>query len=1021
MILIVYFKILWLYLLSTELVVILNSFTFQLSSITLRNRRNFQYNLQLSLNEIDGVRALKQVYSRKVNLTSINETIEEQKEGRELAFFYLRDVLKIRDKTLSKIVAAYPFILYCRPDTNLRPTIEAFKSFGFKSYDIRKLIEACPTILGLNAAWTIPEKLITIQKLYSLNRQGLVNTVTREPFLLTSSIDRNIAVASIFTDVMCMSPNEIRTMVNAYPRVAMLNVNDLKDCWNLLINKFGFTEDTAKSLVVKNPYIMSKAFLKYIDDRVKFFNDELGLLPPFSELQKLIIGSPSLLVFSVDYFLRPNVKLLKKYLGLNTKLLVKVLLYQPNILCYNPLTLERNLNQVLFLLTGLKEYQSYNNQTDPKLIFDKIEHVFSDNSTDDINDIDYLYDPNIDNKDLFLSGSDMNLLESIELNEENDIYSMPSVTTFHLSNDQSSDIYDDLAALRKDAEAFDEYERNSATNTNTPLNISEYSIPPSDMEAIKQFPIDISSSISSSFIMDEDNDNEVNTDELSAWGKASPPNVILSKSSILSLDLLSDISQAYFSNGSIDTEYIGDFTTTQAIPNKLTSHFTFPETAPIRKVHEYDKAVIDSVKCILLSCTCLFLTDEVAKKAIRIFTPLLSYRIQRSQQMIWALALTLGMNRKEISKVVAMYPRSLSSSVEVRLNRLVRSLGCFALYYLNFKRQQQRLQQDIVNCLDDEDDDNNDVNDDSDDTSDVEIESTNIGHDDEYNSIVADDNEWMEFLKKSYSNDTVCNNNNITNIEVEIDVEQALINRRNNVIRKMIRSVVNKYPLIIGTNIERIERRLEVAYTNKELMNVLKWDKVVMLIRRPEDKHEKYVNDILYGKKKVVQLEETEAQKKKRMKLDSRNSINMLQTSSVILDDGGSFNDLSEIKTSIYTSKPLKVKESKLNQKSTRVTTTTATTTNDSDIDSKSLAAKVKVKKSTIFQKMKSLDSTGGSISKEMSFQDDQLPIVGLSKQPTITSDSTKVTEVSDKKKRSIFSLPTTNILPSKAPIVESS
>ena len=53
-----------------------------------------------------------------------------------------------------------------------------------------------PSILAINHEWTLPEKLISLQKMFNLNRIALVKVVVSQPYLLTSSIERNLVATN---------------------------------------------------------------------------------------------------------------------------------------------------------------------------------------------------------------------------------------------------------------------------------------------------------------------------------------------------------------------------------------------------------------------------------------------------------------------------------------------------------------------------------------------------------------------------------------------------------------------------------------------------------------------------------------------------------------------------------------------------------------------------------------------------------------------------------------------------------
>jgi len=116
------------------------------------------------------------------------------------AYFFLQKELKLPEHHLTNIMLRYPNIMYLKVETNLRPTVDVFKSFGFREKDIRLIVGHCPYVLAINHEWTLPEKLISIQKMFNLNRSGLIKIVVSRPYLLTCSIQRNIEVSNCLTD-----------------------------------------------------------------------------------------------------------------------------------------------------------------------------------------------------------------------------------------------------------------------------------------------------------------------------------------------------------------------------------------------------------------------------------------------------------------------------------------------------------------------------------------------------------------------------------------------------------------------------------------------------------------------------------------------------------------------------------------------------------------------------------------------------------------------------------------------------
>ena len=292
------------------------------------------------------------------NTAALQVSIGAGRIGANLGYFYLQKELKLSEHHMVKIMEKYPWIMYLKVDTNLRPTVEVLKSFGFRDKDVRTILEKVPPILGINHEWTLPEKLISLQKMFNLNRAGLVKLVVHQPFLLTCSIDRNIRVSEFLSETVGLSPESIRNCLLCCPEVAMSGITKMAACWSVLTDIYGLSDKQARALVISYPIVLTHRTLKTIQDKVSFFSEELNMSPPFREVQKIIMRYPQLLCIDPNVFMRPNVALLKEYLELDREGIAKLISFFPSALGYNPRTLERSIRKSLFMLTGLDEYSS---------------------------------------------------------------------------------------------------------------------------------------------------------------------------------------------------------------------------------------------------------------------------------------------------------------------------------------------------------------------------------------------------------------------------------------------------------------------------------------------------------------------------------------------------------------------------------------------------------------------------------------------------------------------------------------
>jgi hypothetical protein len=208
----------------------------------------------------------------EISLPALQVIAKTGRLGANLGYFYLQKELKLSEHHMVQIMEKYPWIMYLKVDTNLRPTVEVLKSFGFRDKDVRSMLQTVPPILGINHEWTLPEKLISIQKMFNLNRAGLVKLVVDQPFLLTCSIDRNIKVSEFLSETVGLSPESIRNCLLCCPEVAMSGITKMSACWSVLTDIYGLSDKQARALIESYPIVLTHRTLKTIQDKVSFFS-----------------------------------------------------------------------------------------------------------------------------------------------------------------------------------------------------------------------------------------------------------------------------------------------------------------------------------------------------------------------------------------------------------------------------------------------------------------------------------------------------------------------------------------------------------------------------------------------------------------------------------------------------------------------------------------------------------------------------------------------------------------------------
>lgn len=229
---------------------------------------------------------------------------------------YLEKELQLSNDVLKKIILRFPWILYLQVTTNLQPTIEVFHAFGFKIGEIRNVVSHAPSVLAINYQWTLPEKLISIQKMFFLSQEDLIRVVVSQPYLITSSIDRNYRTASFLTNVVQFTESEVQCLITAEPRIAMSSVGVLQRCWSVLTKLYGIPAPEARALILRYPPLLSSKLMKNIKERLILFSSELNAESfPSPFVQALAHRFPPILYIDTAVFMKPNLDLLKELLS----------------------------------------------------------------------------------------------------------------------------------------------------------------------------------------------------------------------------------------------------------------------------------------------------------------------------------------------------------------------------------------------------------------------------------------------------------------------------------------------------------------------------------------------------------------------------------------------------------------------------------------------------------------------------------------------------------------------------------
>ena len=77
-------------------------------------------------------------------------------------------------------------------------------------------------------------------------------------------------------------------------QVTMTNVKVLKACWKLLLTVYGFTDESARKLIIKQPFIFSLRVVESTRARLRFLQD-VGCPPRSEQSRRLVARFPQIL------------------------------------------------------------------------------------------------------------------------------------------------------------------------------------------------------------------------------------------------------------------------------------------------------------------------------------------------------------------------------------------------------------------------------------------------------------------------------------------------------------------------------------------------------------------------------------------------------------------------------------------------------------------------------------------------------------------------------------------------------
>jgi hypothetical protein len=221
-----------------------------------------------------------------------------------------------------------------------------------------------------------------------------------------------------------------------------------------------------------------------------------------------------------------------------------------------------------------------------------------------------------------------------------------------------------------------------------------------------------------------------------------------------------------------------------------------------------------------MACQTLVLNKPKALHVASSAPWILAYRPERSKRVLASLAVTLGMSREELSHCVGTYPRMLSLSVDKKIRSVLRKLTqAAASIYARSVRDSGEADWSsaggLRRCFD--------------------------------AKALAAAAEGEVALAKDLEASMAQQLDAVPGVSVyrQSDFDEGLsvvYARRRNTVRSMVRSAVLRYPLILGTSLDRIEERLDKVISGSVDIS---WPQVVTYLRRDEAAHARWATKTL--------------------------------------------------------------------------------------------------------------------------------------------------------------------------------
>lgn len=176
----------------------------------------------------------------------------------QLVIEFLKHEMKLSEKVLMRIILQNPSIFYLNVDRKLRPKLEYFRSLGFDDKQIRKIVSAVPSVLAMDLEESIPRKIEVLKSYFLLSKAALIKMITRSPFLLTCSAERNIGVSDFLRNTVKFDDSAMKRIAVENPYFLILGVQILNACWQLFTDVYGLEEAAVQRMCARYPRLLSR-------------------------------------------------------------------------------------------------------------------------------------------------------------------------------------------------------------------------------------------------------------------------------------------------------------------------------------------------------------------------------------------------------------------------------------------------------------------------------------------------------------------------------------------------------------------------------------------------------------------------------------------------------------------------------------------------------------------------------------------------------------------------------------------